>query len=164
MTPLAPDYLVRELAHARGLYLEDPEAATATAITCREIADEAGDHALAARARALEGQAALHRGDIRGALTLLLQAERVSALACDLTAQVEVAALRAAADFFTGAYSEALSTAERCIKLADAVGDVKLRIYAWRTAFLVIGTFAPKDLDVRLQELLRLTIEADRPW
>lgn len=164
MTALEPDYLARELSRARSMYLEDPAGAAATAVTARQAADQTGDHALAARACALEGQVALHRGDIRSALALLLEAERVSALASDLYAQVEVAALRAAANFFTGAYSEALSTAERCIKLADAVGDLELCIFARRTAFLVIGTFAPKDLRDRLQELLRLTIQADNAW
>jgi len=164
MTLPESDYLAPELTRARGLYMEDPDYALTTAGSCQIAAETEGDHALLARALALQGQVALHRGDIRGALTLLMESERASSLASDLLAQVEVATLRAVADFFTGAYSDALSTAERCIKLADAVGDLELRIYARRTAFLVIGTFAPKDLGTRLQDLLSLTIQADNAW
>jgi diguanylate cyclase (GGDEF)-like protein len=165
MTRLARRDLALELVRARSLYLEDPEGSLATAVACQTAGEEVGDQALSARGLALQGQIALHRGDIGGALTLAVDAERAAALVPDdLVAGVEVAAVRATANFFTGAYTDALTTAERCIRLADSAEDLGLRIFARRTAFLVISTFAATGLEDRLQELLALTIEADDPW
>ena len=79
--------------------------------------------ALCARARALQGAVSLHRGDLRSALDLVVDAERYAERCDDVVARVEVAALKGQVSFFTGSYAEALSHAERSVQLSDQTGD-----------------------------------------
>jgi diguanylate cyclase (GGDEF)-like protein len=151
------------LTSARVAFREDPDGTLAMAIRCHEIALAHREPALCARALALQGQVALHRGDIRSGLSLAIEAERLTS-GTDYLTQAEVAALRAHVSFFTGAYSQALSNAERCIELADASGDACLRIFARRAAFVVFGNVSVRELGARLNELLELTIEAGEVW
>jgi diguanylate cyclase (GGDEF)-like protein len=147
-------------------FREDPAGTLALAIRCNDKAKTLGDKPVRARALALEGHVALHRGDIRSGLALVLEAEQMLVGSADeqRVAQSEVAALRAQVSFFTGAYSHALSNAERAIEFADASGDIHLRIFARRAAFVVFGNVSVRELDRRLDELLDLTVEAGAVW
>ena len=151
---------------ARTGFREDPAGTLALAIRCSDKAKAFGDQPLRARALALEGHVALHRGDIRSGLSLALEAEQLLGASADghHVAQSEVAALRAQVSFFTGAYSHALSNAERAIEFADASGDIHLQIFARRAAFVVFGNVSVRELDKRLDELLDLTVEAGDMW
>jgi len=153
------------LSRARTGFRESPAATLALAIRCNQRASSLAEPTLVARALALEGHVALHRGDIRSGLALALEGERVLGdhEECP-TAQSEVSALRAQVSFFTGAYSHALANAERAIEFADASGDVDMRIFARRAAFIVFGNVTVRELDKRLDELLDLTVEAGDTW
>ena len=152
------------LVGARRTYYEDPTRALAEAIRCYEIARSLDEPALCARARALEGAVSLHRGDLRGGLELLVDAERHSERSDDETARSEVAALKAQISFFTGSYAEALSHAELAVQLADQTGDPDLRIYARRATCVVFGNVGVRDLYDRIAMLLELTIESGDRW
>jgi diguanylate cyclase (GGDEF)-like protein len=153
------------LSDARTGFRENPSGTLAVAIRCNQQAGSLGETALVARALALEGHVALHRGDIRSGLALALEGERLLGGREDCpTAQAEVAALRAQVSFFTGAYSHALANAERAIEYADASGDINMRIFARRAAFIVFGNVSVRELDKRLDELLDLTVEAGAMW
>ena len=162
---LDPAQIGAALSAARASFRETPAAALATAIRCNQRAGALGESALLARALALEGHVALHRGDIRSGLALALEAERLlgGGDQCPV-AQSEVAALRAQVSFFTGAYSHALANAERAIEYADASDDMNLRIFARRSAFIVFGNVSVRELGRRLDELLELTVEAGEMW
>ncbi|MGH2860758.1 MAG: diguanylate cyclase [Solirubrobacteraceae bacterium] len=153
------------LCAARTSFRESPAATLATAIRCNQQAGSLGESSLVARALALEGHVALHRGDIRSGLALALESERQlgGRDQCPV-AQAEVSALRAQVSFFSGAYSHALANAERAIEWADASDDIGLRIFARRAAFIVFGNVSMRELDRRLDELLELTIEACAMW
>ncbi len=62
---------------ARTGFREDPAGTLALAIRCSDRAKALGDKPLKARALALEGHVALHRGDIRSGLALALEAEQL---------------------------------------------------------------------------------------
>ncbi len=164
MTSADADDVAAELVRARGTYREDPDRTLLSALRCHQAALAISDSVLAARAIAMQGQVALHRGDIRSGLKLALEAERLLAADEQETARAEIGALRAVVSFFTGAYSEALLHAERCISHADQTGDLGLRIFVRRTAFIVFGNVAVPELDGRLHELLDLAVEAGDPW
>jgi diguanylate cyclase (GGDEF)-like protein len=151
------------LIRARSVYYEDPAGALAEAIRCYEIARSIGDEALCARAQALQGAVSLHRGDLRGALALAVEAERHSERS-DGATRAEVAALKAQLSFFTGSYTEALRQAELSVQLADEAQDPKLRIFARRATCLVFGNVGVRDLRERIVELLELTIQAGDRW
>ena len=162
---LDPDQIGAVLSAARTSFREDPAATLATAIRCNQQAGSLGESKLVARALALEGHVALHRGDTRSGLALALEGERVLGGSDECpVAQSEVSALRAQVSFFTGAYSHALANAERAIEFADASGDINLRIFARRAAFIVFGNVSVRELDKRLDELLDLTVEAGEMW
>ncbi|MGZ4168986.1 MAG: diguanylate cyclase [Solirubrobacteraceae bacterium] len=156
---------VREaLVHARRAYYEEPAIALAVAVRCHETARSLEDDALCARARALQGAVSLHRGDLRSALDLVVEAERHAASGDDGEARTELAALRSQVSFFTGSYAEALSHAELAVALADEVGDDDLRIYARRATCLVFGNVGVRDLEDRVRGLLQLTIDSGNRW
>ncbi|HWD68648.1 MAG TPA: diguanylate cyclase [Solirubrobacteraceae bacterium] len=162
---LDTDQIGAVLSAARTTFRENPAATLATAIRCNQRAGSLGDHTLVARALALEGHVALHRGDIRSGLALALEGERLlGGREESPLAQSEVSALRAQVSFFTGAYSHALASAERAIEFADASGDIDMRIFARRAAFIVFGNVSVRELDKRLDELLDLTVEAGDMW
>ena len=162
---LGPAQIRAVLSAARASFRENPAATLATAIRCNQQAGSLADNALVARALALEGHVALHRGDIRSGLALALEGERLlGGRDEDPTAQSEVSALRAQVSFFTGAYSHALANAERAIEFADASGEIDMRIFARRAAFIVFGNVSVRELDKRLDELLDLTIDAGDVW
>lgn len=154
----------RALAQARRAYYEEPADALAVAIRCYEVARSLADDALCARARALQGAVSLHRGDLRSALDLVVDAERYAERGDDVVARVEVAALKGQVSFFTGSYGEALSHAERSVQLSDQTGDEDVRIYARRATCLVFGNIGVRDLEDRVRGLLELTIESGNRW
>ncbi len=154
----------RSLVRARRGHFEDPGGALEEGIRCHEIARSAGDAALSARAIALQGVVSLHRSDLRGALALAVESDRLLDSSDDVSARVEVAAFRAQLGFFTGSYSEALSHAELAVELADASGDDDLRLFARRATCLVFGNVGVPDWRERLEELLALTIGSGDLW
>src|SRR6202042_321016 len=152
------------LDQARRAYYERPADALAVAIRCYEIARGLSDAALCARARAPQGAVSLHRGDLRSALDLVVDAERYAEGSDDMVARVEVAALKGLVSFFTVSYAEALSHAERSVQLSDQTGDEDLRIYARRATCLVFGNVGVRDLEERVRGLLTLTIDSGNRW
>ncbi len=158
------DEIRRALTHARRAYYEEPAGALAMAIRCYELARALPGAALCARACTLQGAVSLHRGDLRSALALVVEAERHAEVGHDLVARVEVAALKAQVSFFTGSYGEALSHAERSVQLSDEDGDLDLRIFARRATCLVFGNLGVRDLEPRVRGLLALTLESGNRW
>jgi diguanylate cyclase (GGDEF)-like protein len=153
-----------ELDRARRAYHEHPGPALTDAIGCYEVGRSLEDSALCARALALQGAVSLHRGDLRGALALAVDAERHSEQTDDPVARVEVATLKAQLCFFTGSYAEALSHAELALGFADKTRDADLRVYARRATCMVFANVRPRDWPERLEELLALTIDSGEPW
>jgi two-component system, cell cycle response regulator len=158
---MAADVLARELDQARAVYWEDPAGAMGTAVRCLQDARTLGHAALQSRALALQGAVTLHRGDLRGAFELAVEAEPHAA---DDAAHVEVAGLKAHLSFFSGSYAEALREAERAIAHADRDGDRDLRIFARRAACLVFGNLGVAEWPEQLAGLLELTIAAGDRW
>lgn len=149
--------LSHELDAARAAHWEDPPGARAVAVRCRQAARE--DPPFQARALALQGLIALNHGNLKGALELAGEAEPL--VGEDPTARCELAALKAQLAFFSGSYTEAVQQAHTTLALADATGDLTLRIFARRTACLVFGNVGVPDLGERFEEALELTL-ADR--
>ena len=131
---------------------------------CQERARTLDAHDLRARALALQGAITLHRGDLRGAVGLAAEAERIAALGDGVASHVEVAALKAHLSFFSGSYTEALLEAERAVDLSDRAGDLALRVFARRAACLVFGNIGVRDWAERLAELLALSIASGNRW
>ncbi len=152
------------LTEARRSHWENPGGALAEAIRCYEIARALECHALCARALALQGAVSSHRGDLEGALELVVAAERHWKDDGDPVAACEIGALKAQLNFFTGAYSEALRHAEAAIAAADRVGDLDLRVHARRTTCMVFGNIGVADLRERIEQLLEMSVEAGDPW
>ncbi len=152
------------LARARAVYYEDPAGALAEAIRVSELARSLDDGELFARALALQGMVALHRGDLRGALTVALDAEREGESSGEPATRAELGALRAQLGFFTGSYAEALQHAERAVGEADSARDMELRVYVRRATCPIFGNVGVPDLRARIEELLALSIEHGEPW
>lgn len=158
------DALYRALDRARRSYYEDAAGGLDLGVRAHELGLAHGHLALAARGLALQGAVSLHRGDLRSALGVIVEAEAGARASGDPVALVEVAGLRAQLSFFTGSYAEALGQAERALALADAEVDRDLRIYARRATCLVFGNVGVRDWPQRLQELLVLSIESGSRW
>ena len=153
-----------QLVRARGLYYENPASALADAIRCCEVGRSLHDEELCARALALQGMVSLHRGDLRGGLTLAMQAERHAEASQDAVVRAELAALNAQMSFYTGSYAEALHHAQLAVDRADAARDLQLRIYARRATCPIFGNLDAPDLSDRIAQLLELAVESDDPW
>jgi diguanylate cyclase (GGDEF)-like protein len=149
------DAVSQQLDAARRHYWEDPAGSLATAIRHQD-GEQRG------RALALQGTASLHRGDLHGAFALATAAE--PHIGDDATARCEVAALKAHLSFFTGSYTEALRHAKQAIAVADAHGDIDLRVFAWRAACMVFGNVGVSDWRGQLQDVLALSIAAGDRW
>jgi diguanylate cyclase (GGDEF)-like protein len=154
----------RALDRARDLHHEDHEAALAEAIRCHEIARTLGDATLRCRALVLQAAVMLQRGDLRGGVALTIEAEPHAERGDDDRARAELAAVKGQLNFFAGSYAESLVEAERAIALADRCGDLELRVFARRCACVVFGNVGVRDWHARLDEVLRLAIEAGKPW
>jgi diguanylate cyclase (GGDEF)-like protein len=163
--PLDPlDAAGARLAQARRTFYERPAEALTVAAACHESARARGDARMSARARALQTAISLHRGDLHGALELVIEAERHGELTDDPTARAEVAAVRSQVSFFAGSAAEALYHAERAVAVADDSGDLATRIYVRRTTCVVFGNLGVEDLEQRIRGLLALTVEAGDTW
>ena len=158
------DEMRQALVRARRGYYEDPVGALAEAIRCHETGRVLADDGLCARARALQGAVSLHRGDLQGALALAVEADRYAANSTEPAVRVEVAALKAQVNFFTGSYSDALRHAELALALADQGQDAALRTYARRATCLVFGNVGVSDWKERLEQLLALTVDLGDAW
>jgi diguanylate cyclase (GGDEF)-like protein len=158
----SPERLAAVLDAARLKYWEEPTESLETAVHVLERARTLGDATLQARALALQAAVSVHRGDLRGAAELSADAEPLAG--DDLGARTEVAALNAHLHFFSGAYTESLDQAETAVALADASGDLPLRIHARRMACVAVGNIGVDDLAERFATVLALTIEASSPW
>jgi diguanylate cyclase (GGDEF)-like protein len=152
------------LDQARGAYYEDPAGSLATAIRCEELGRSLRNAELSARACALQGMISVHRGDLRGALGLTMEAERALADDDGAIARSEVSTLKAQLSFFTGSYAEALGHADLAVQLADDSKDLALRIYVRRAVCPVFGNVGVPDLRDRVERLLELTLEHGDPW
>jgi diguanylate cyclase (GGDEF)-like protein len=156
--------LRRALDGARSGYWEDSTRALAAARRCQQAAREVDDPALWSRALTVEGTVALHRGDLRRSFALAAEAEPHAERTADDGARAELAALKAQLSFFSGSYAEALQQAELSIELADATGDLHLRVFARRAACVVFGNVGVRDWHGKLIELLGLTVAAGARW
>ncbi|MGZ4185996.1 MAG: diguanylate cyclase [Solirubrobacteraceae bacterium] len=154
----------RAIARAWRTYYEDAAGALDAAVRGYESGRSLDDVGLCARARALQGAVGLHRGDLQGALELAVEAQRYLGQASDSAARCEVAALKAQVNFFSGSYADALREAELAVRVADESPDRDLRIFARRAACLVFGNVGVPDWKQRLEELLRLSVDAGDPW
>jgi two-component system, cell cycle response regulator len=153
--------LARELDAARAVYWEDPAGSLAAAVRAREEARSLARPDLESRALALAGAVSLHRGDLRGAFELAVEAEP---LAAGDAAHVEVAGLKAHLSFFSGSYADALREAERAVEHADRDGGLDLRIFARRAACLVFGNLGVAEWPEQLAGLLEMTVAAGDRW
>ena len=106
----------------------------------------------------------MHRGDLQGALELAVEAQRHLGRVTDSAARCEVAALKAQVSFFSGSYADALREADLAVRVADESADGDLRIFARRAACLVFGNVGVPDWGQRLEELLRLSVDAGDAW
>jgi diguanylate cyclase (GGDEF)-like protein len=154
--------LARELDAARRAYWEDAGGSLAIAVDVHARARAEGEHAVRARALAIQGAVSVHRGDLRGALALAAAGDLHAG--DDLFARAELAALKSHLNFFSGSYAAALAEADLAVELADRSGDLLLRVFARRAGCVVFGNLAVASWPERLQELLELTIEAGEPW
>jgi diguanylate cyclase (GGDEF)-like protein len=154
----------RAIARARRAYYEDPAGALNAAVRGYESGRSLDDAGLCARARALQGAIGLHRGDLQGALELAVEAQGCLGRTQDSAARCEVAALKAQVSFFSGSYADALREAELAVRVADESFDRDLRIFARRAACLVFGNVGVPDWRQRLEELLRLSVDAGDVW
>jgi diguanylate cyclase (GGDEF)-like protein len=152
------------LIGARQRYLEDPRGALDDAVRCHETARLLGDDVLCARALALQSVISLHRGDLRSAMALAVDAERYEEIDTDTVARAELSAVKCQLHFFTGAYTDALTYAEMAIELAEWTGDLTLRIYVRRTTCVALGNIGVPNWPARLKALLSLTMAAGQPW
>jgi diguanylate cyclase (GGDEF)-like protein len=159
-----PDAVGRAIARAWRGYYEDPSGALDAAVRGYETGRSLDDAGLCARARALQGAVGLHRGDLQGALGLAVEAQRHLGEATGSAARCEVAALKAQVSFFSGSYADALREAELAVRVADESGDRGLRIFARRSACVVFGNVGVADWKQRLDELLRLSVDAGNRW
>jgi diguanylate cyclase (GGDEF)-like protein len=107
---------------------------------------------------------ALHRGELSTAFRLTAAAEALVDAERDDTATVEVAALGAHLNFFTGSYAEALRHAERGIAVSDRSGDLALRIYSRRCGCMVLGNLEVPEWTSRLDELMELSRASGDAW
>lgn len=151
------------LDRARGFHYEDHDAALDEAIRANEIARTFDDAALRCRALVLQAAVMLQRGDLHGAVTLTTEADPHAELGGD-DARAELAAVKAQLNFFAGSYAEALQQAERAIDLADRGSDLALRIFVRRYACVVFGNLGVHDWPERLDEVLRLAVDAGSRW
>jgi tetratricopeptide (TPR) repeat protein len=154
----------RAVARAWRGYFEDPAGALDAAVRGYESGRSLDDDGLCARARALQGAVGLHRGDLQGALELAVEAQRHLGESADSAARCEVAALKAQVSFFSGSYADALREAELAVRVADESADADLRIFARRAACLVFGNVGVPDWKDRLDDLLRLSVDAGDAW
>ena len=152
------------IARAWRAYYEDPAGALDAAVRGYELGRSLDDAGLCARARALQGAVGLHRGDLQGALELAVEAQRHLSRVTDSAARCEVAALKAQVSFFSGSYADALREADLAVRVADESADGDLRIFARRAACLVFGNVGVPDWGQRLEELLRLSVDAGDAW
>jgi diguanylate cyclase (GGDEF)-like protein len=152
------------LHRARDLHHEDHDGALAEAIRCHELARTLHDPVLRCRALVLQAAVALQRGDLSGAVELIAEAEPHAEAAGDDDARAELTAVKAQLSFFAGSYPESLADAERAIALADQGGDLELRIFARRCACVVFGNVGVPDWPAKLEEVLRLSVEAGNAW
>jgi diguanylate cyclase (GGDEF)-like protein len=160
----ATDTLRDALVRARERYVEDPRGALADAVRGHETARVLRDDVLCARALALQSAISLHRGDLRSAMALAVDAERYAETGADPAARAELAAVKAQLSFFTGAYADAVSYSDHAVDVADGTPDVALRIYVRRATCVVVGNIGVSDWAARLESLLSLTVAAGRPW
>lgn len=150
------------LEKARLTYWEQPRAALEIAIRLQEEARLTRDNPLHSRALTLQGAVSLHGGDLRGAFALIGEAEPLTG--DDLTAQTELASLKAHLHFFAGSYGESLQWAKRAVALSDRAGDPALRLHARRMSCLAFGNVGVEDLEERFLEVLELAIDAGSLW
>ena len=154
--------LSRELDSARTTHWEDAAGSLETAIRCSDAADGLGHDELRGRALALQGAVMLNRGDLQGALALATQAARF--VAGNDAARCELASLKSQLSFFSGSYNEAMEQAEDAIAIADASGDIGLRIFARSAGCMILGNAGVAHLYDHLIEVLDLSVEAGDRW
>ena len=152
------------LAEAWRGYHESPAVALAIAEICRERALARDDVNLRARALALAAAVAMHCGQTERAAGHVEEARALAAAEVDPRTGADVAAVAALLGFHTGDYALARAEAERAVRLADASGDLLVRIRARRATCVIYGNLQLPDLRVRVEELLALAIMTDEPW
>jgi diguanylate cyclase (GGDEF)-like protein len=152
----------RVLDAARRRHYEDGRGALDDALRCGEVARTLGDGSLRARALVLQAAIMLQRGDLRSAVELTTEAEADAG--GDERSRAELAAVKSQLSFFVGSYAEALEQARQSVELADATGDVALRLFARRYACVPFGNIGVEDLAERLADQLELAIGVGDAW
>jgi diguanylate cyclase (GGDEF)-like protein len=151
-----------DLVAARAAHWEDPNGALAVAVSAEATGRRTRTDGLVVRALALQGTIALNRGDLRTALALATEAE--PRLGEDAVARAELAALKSQLSFFSGAYADSLNHAEGAMALADAIGDLPLRLFVRRAACMVLGTVGVPGWAEWLEHTLELSIAGGDGW
>ena len=151
-----------DLVAARAAHWEDPNGALDVAVSAEATGRRTGDDGLVVRALALQGTIALNRGDLRTALALATDADKRPS--DEAVARAELAALKSQLSFFSGSYADSLSHAEAAMAIADAFGDLALRVFVRRAACMVLGTVGVPGWAEWLQKTLALSIAAGDGW
>lgn len=144
--------------------MERPEHALLQARRSAARAQAVGGDDLRARALLIQSAVMMHRGEMREALSLMVEADRLAVGTDDSVVLTELAAVKCEFRFFTGSYAEALKQADRAIEYADRDGDLQLRVYARGIAAIVFGNMGVRDRLERFDELLELTLMAGNRW
>jgi diguanylate cyclase (GGDEF)-like protein len=152
------------LDRARDSYWERTPQALAVALDALRTGQRLGDDGLIARAGALRGNIALHRGDVRGAFAIAAEVESAVERSGGRRECAEVAAFRAQLHFFSGSYAQALTQAETAIEHASAAGDLRLEVFVRRQVCVVLGNVGVRGWPQYLESTLALTIDAGDRW
>jgi diguanylate cyclase (GGDEF)-like protein len=163
-SPESGETVSEALVEARRLLHELPDVTLAETIELYVAAAGLGNGALMARALTVQGQIALHLGDVHGALELSVEAERMLEDIDDLVATAESCCLRSRVSFFTGALAEALKQAHEAIRYANQSEEEHLRLFALRNASFVFGNAELHENNLQVLDMIDLAVATGHPW
>ncbi len=152
------------LDRARDTYWERTTAALTVAQDAELLGIRTDDPALQARAIALRGNLALHKGDVRRAFAIAAEIDEHVERIDSRATRAEVEAFRAQLHFFSGSYAQALTHAESAIEHAEAARDLPLEVFARRAACVVFGNVGVRGWPQYLSATLALTIAVGNRW
>jgi diguanylate cyclase (GGDEF)-like protein len=163
-SPESGETVSEALVEARRLLHELPDVTLAETIELYVAAAGLGNAALMARALTVQGQIALHLGDVHGALELSVEAERMLEDVDDLVATAESCCLRSKVSFFTGALAEALKQAHEAIRYANQSEEAHLRLFALRNASFVFGNAELHESNLQVLDMIDLAVATGHHW
>jgi diguanylate cyclase (GGDEF)-like protein len=148
-----------DLDRAYRVLNERPQVALELARRVQAAGRAGSDARQIGRALALEARVAIRRGDLEGALAVLLRVEPM--LACcdapDLVSEVALASARLT--FYSGGYREALERIEEAICIADEHRLDRVRVDARMHLSLVLGSIDTTACLDAARELVAVSID-----